>query len=55
MFLEYFQAHRKMLIFTVILASLGMMQLGGIVFSQIFGIVHCLQLIENNAKYCNGF
>ena len=54
MFLEYFQAHRKMLIFTVILASLGMMQLGGIVFSQIFGIAHCLQLIENNANIAMG-
>ena len=55
MFLEYFQTHRKMLIFTVILASLGMMHLGGIVFSEIIGIVHCLQLIENNANIAMGF
>ena len=54
MFLEYFRAHRKMLIFTVVLASFGMMQLGGIILSQIFGIVHCLQLIKNDANIAMG-
>ena len=55
MFLEFYQVHRKTLIFTIFLALLGFSQFIGGIIGQILGISRCLQMIANNANIMQGF
>ncbi len=55
MFLEFYQRHRYVLIFTVFLALLGFSQFIGGIISQIFGIGRCLQMIANDVNIFQGF
>lgn len=55
MFLEYFTIHRKMLIFTILLASLGMINLGQIVFVQTLSGFRCYEMILNDLPMLQHF
>ena len=55
MFLEFYQRHRYVLIFTVFLALLGFWQFIGGIIGQILGIGRCLLNITNDEIIIGGF